>query len=147
MASVATFAEWRDRIVAAIEGLRKMRGGRGIRVDWKGGVPVVVCTLGRSGGAGGDGVFFAKTTARAGARTYTVDVYSGFAADFSLPTAKRVEQDATMICPFLNDTATADQLAVGISFPVVKKSFTEDDGEGGTVEVEYWVPTERVGLP
>ena len=107
-------------------------------------------TVSPSAAAGSDGgvaIYIANTVSRIGARTYTVNVYSGWNEDFDLPVAKLLYSAVTMKTPNLNDTLAEDRLPADTQIAVYQKSFTEDDGEGGTVETTYWVPVERIGLP
>lgn len=127
-----------QRIAAVVRRVEKMPGGDSI-----------IRRRNHGRGAAGDSILLAKATARTAARTYTVDLYSGWdGSDYSLPEAKLVVEDATMKTPTLDDTLEADRIPVdgtGI-LRVRQETFTEDDGEGGYVENTYWVPVERVGL-
>lgn len=140
MASVATFAEWRDRIVAAIEGLRKMRGGRGIRVDWKGGVPVVVCTLGRGGGPS---IAIAKVSEAIAYNQYRIELYSGWGPGGTLGPEQLITSNAYMRVPTLAEGAT---LEVGTILRVVPESYTDEEPEEGEdTSGLYWTPLEHIG--
>lgn len=94
------------------------------------------------GGGGGGAVRIAKVKSRSALRTYVVDIYSGWAEDYTLPAGKLIYEDMVMKTPMLNDLAPADQLPVGTTFNVTTQVFVEDDDEN-----TYWVPIERVGLP
>lgn len=85
----------------------------------------------------GSPLYIAKVTARTGARTYTIDLFSRWEADWTLSNTYRTATGKTMQTPGLNDTATADQLAVGTPLLVTTTNIA------GTT---YYVPSYPVGL-
>jgi hypothetical protein len=120
-----------------------------IRILWKAsGTGTVWATilLGASGAA--SDLLIGKVTAFVEEGKYTVDIYTGWGSDFTLPTSLRILTSQTMMTPNLDDSATADRLTTGTSFIVVQIPFlTIPEPEAGPETTLYWVPVERVGLP
>ena len=96
------------------------------------------------GGGTGTTIYIARTTARADAKTYTVDIYTGYTQTGTLVVADRIATEQTMITPNLNDTATVDQLPTSTDLAVVSRTFAAEV-EGDPAIVRYY-PLEHVGL-
>jgi len=142
-AQVAVSDEAHDYATLSATGLVSAASGE-LRILWKAagtGTQWAVVLLGGSA-SGGATVRIANVTAWLASRTYTVDIYTKWQPGFTLSTADRIAEGATMKTPTLNDAAVADRITVGTKFHVVEIPFAEEGGD-----VSYWVPFERVGLP
>jgi hypothetical protein len=101
--------------------------------------------------AGTSDILIACTTARTAAKTYTVDIYSGYTATGTIDVANRIEEDAVMITPNLNDTETVDQLPNGTNLAVMVGNYANPDYDPENPEAEperitRYFPIEHVGL-
>lgn len=98
-------------------------------------------------GGGGGIIRIAEVQSRSEAKTYVVDIYSGWGSDYTLPASKLLFEDVTMKTPNMDDTEVADQLAAGSIMLVVQMTFlTIPEPEGGPEENVYWVPLESKPL-
>jgi hypothetical protein len=95
--------------------------------------------------------YIARTTARTADKTYTVDIYTGYTATGTIDVANRIEENAVMITPNLNDTATVDQLPNGTNLAVMVGNYANPDYDPENPEAEperitRYFPIEHVGL-
>ena len=86
---------------------------------------------------GGSSLIIAKVLSRSSARTYSVDLFSRWEADYTVSNTYRTAEAQVMKTPGLDDTATADQLAAGRILLVTVSDV------GGTA---VYVPSYPVGL-
>jgi len=106
---------------------------------------------GFGGGAAGAEIYIARTTARTAAKTYTVDIYTGYTATGTLVVADRIATGAVMITPNLDDTEAVDQLPNGTNLAVTVRTFANpaydpEDPEAEPATLTRYFPIEHVGL-